>query len=154
ERLASVNAFAFDKTGTLTEGKLALGDVIPLGDHSGDDVLAVAAAAEARSEHPLARVSVQAAQARNLATPSMADFQAHPGAGVSATVAGEKVVIGTRKLLLEEGVAITADADAALARFDDQGQTALFVARNGQVLGLIGARDTLRPAAVGVLNDL
>src|SRR5437899_5889283 len=64
ERLASVKAFAFDKTGTLTERVLELGDVVPLGGASADDVLATAAAAEARSEHPLARVVVAAANDR------------------------------------------------------------------------------------------
>ena len=85
ERLAAVTAFAFDKTGTLTEGKLELGAVIPLAG-SEAELLAVAASAEQRSEHPLARLIVREAAARNLELPPVEAFQAHPGAGVTAFV--------------------------------------------------------------------
>ncbi|MBA4189883.1 MAG: hypothetical protein C0467_18015 [Planctomycetaceae bacterium] len=154
ERLAGVTAFAFDKTGTLTEGKLELGDVLPLGDATDDDVLALAAAAEQGSEHPLARVILTAASDRGLSLASATDFRAHPGAGVTVTLGGRVVVVGTRRLLEEQRIATSPEAIAALEKLDTAGQTALFVAADGVVLGLIGARDKVRPEAAEVLAEL
>jgi Cu+-exporting ATPase len=153
ERLASVTAFAFDKTGTLTEGKLQLGDVVALSG-TPDELLRAAATAEQRSEHPLARLLVREAAARNLALPEVADFRAHPGAGVSATANGDSLLVGTRRLLEEQGVPVPPEAVAALEQLDATGQTSLLVVRAGAVLGAIGARDTLRPEAAQVLADL
>jgi len=154
ERLAGVTAFAFDKTGTLTEGKLELGDVLPLGDAAANDVLALAAAAEQGSEHPLARVILAAASDRGLSLATATDFRAHPGAGVTVTLGGGVVVVGTRRLLEEQSIAVPPAAIAALERLDTAGQTALFVAANGAILGLIGARDKIRPEAAEVLAEL
>src|SRR5262245_40134004 len=84
ERLAGVTAFAFDKTGTITEGKLELGDVLPAGSFAADDLLRLAANAEQRSEHPLARVILDEASRRGLPLDPIDFFLAHPGAGVTA----------------------------------------------------------------------
>lgn len=154
ERLATVTAFAFDKTGTLTEGQLELGDVVALGEFSTDELLQTAAAAEARSEHPLARLILRAATERELNVESIEEFEAHPGAGISARTAAGDVLVGTRRLLEERGVALSEEATAVLKRLDEVGQTVLLVARNGTLLGAIGARDRLRPEAPGVLTSL
>lgn len=160
ERLAGVTAFAFDKTGTLTEGKLELGDVIPL-TGSAEELLTAAATAEQRSEHPLARLLMREAAARGLVVLPVEAFQAHPGAGVTATLGGAALVVGTRRLVEEQGVSLPPAAIAALERLDAAGQTSLLVvrtslvvARDGVVLGVLGARDTLRPEAAQVLADL
>ena len=153
ERLAGITAFAFDKTGTLTEGKLQLGDVVALSG-TPDELLRAAATAEQRSEHPLARLLVREAAARNLTLPEVADFRAHPGAGVSATANGDALLVGTRRLIEEHGVPVPPEAVAALEQLDSTGQTSLLVVRGGAVLGAIGARDTLRPEAAQVLADL
>jgi P-type Cu+ transporter len=178
ERLAGVSAFAFDKTGTLTEGKLQLGDVLPLGGTSPDDLLRAAATAEQRSEHPLARAILHGAAARQLPLEPVEEFLAHPGAGVTALVRGHsaapgsenittaeavpppadgpawRLVVGTRRLLEEQGIAVPDEAVALLERLDASGQTALLVARDGVVLGALGARDTVRPEAAEVLAAL
>lgn len=154
ERLAGVTAFAFDKTGTLTEGKLELGDVVPLSDTTAEQLLAAAATAEQRSEHPLARLLVREAEARGLALATVDAFQAHPGAGVTATAGGDALVVGTRRLMGEQGVPLSPDVVAALEQLDASGQTSLVVARGGAVLGVLGARDTIRPEAAQVLADL
>ncbi len=154
ERLASVTAFAFDKTGTLTEGKLELGDVYPFADHTADSVLALAAAAEQGSEHPLAIAVIAAARDRALAIPKATDFLARPGGGVTATVEGAAIVVGTRRLIAELGIPIPPEANAALVQLDSTGQTLLFVASQGQLLGVIGCRDRIRPEAAEVLADL
>ncbi len=152
ERLAGVTAFAFDKTGTLTEGKLELGDVLPLPGVTADDLLTTAAAAEAKSEHPIARAVLAAA--RGLAIPDAQDFQAIPGGGVRATVNGAPVLVGTRRFLAEQGVDLPADADTLVSHLDAAGQTAVLVARGGRLIGAIGTRDRVRPEAAGVLADL
>ncbi len=154
ERLAGVGAFAFDKTGTLTEAKLELGDIVCLTDASADDVLRLAAAAEQRSEHPLGRLIVQEATKRQLKLDDPSDFHAHPGAGVTAQTAAGKILIGTRRHMEEQGIALTALATDALAKLDAGGQTALLIARDGVLLGALGARDRLRAEAQEVLKQL
>jgi Cu+-exporting ATPase len=154
ERLASVDAFCFDKTGTLTEGRLELGDVIPLGDISADELLRLAAMAEQQSEHPIARLFVSEAQARGLAVDVVEEFQAHPGSGVSAKTAVGELLVGNRRLLEERHGLLPAEATAALDRLDAAGQTGLIVALSGRVVGVIGARDRVRPSAGLVLAEL
>ena len=153
ERLAGVNAFAFDKTGTLTEGRLELGDVIPF-SASEAEVLQWAAAAEHGSEHPIGRLIVGAADARQLPVTLGGEFRAHPGGGVSANVNGQPVVVGSRRFLSQQGISIPPPADVALTRLDDSGQTAMIVARGNEVIGIIGARDRIRPDAADVLAEL
>jgi Cu+-exporting ATPase len=154
ERLANVTAFAFDKTGTLTEGRLELGDILALDGNSVDDVLRAAAIAEQRSEHPIARLVVQESAKRSMTLEPVDSFQAHPGAGVTASIDGSQILVGTRRLLEEESVTISAEALALLEQLDAKGQTALLVARDGKLLGAIGARDRLRPEAATVLAEL
>jgi Cu+-exporting ATPase len=154
ERLASVSVFAFDKTGTLTEGRLELGDVLPLSGLSADELLRVAATAEQRSEHPLARLILEEARQRGLQPDAVEDFEARPGCGVRVRSAGAPLLVGTPRLLEEEGVSAPPEVQEAVARLDAAGQTVLLVARAGVVLGAIGARDRLRPDAAGVLTEL
>jgi P-type Cu+ transporter len=153
ERLAGVKAFAFDKTGTLTEGRLELGDAIPFGIAE-TELLRLAASAEQGSEHALGRLIVASAQERHIRIADALEFQAHPGGGVSATLDGSKIVIGSRRFLDEQRVAISADAEAALARLDAAGQTALLIARGNRLIGAIGAKDRIRPDAADVLAEL
>ncbi|MBL8793634.1 MAG: heavy metal translocating P-type ATPase, partial [Planctomycetia bacterium] len=157
ERLSQVRAFAFDKTGTLTEGKLELGDVLPMPGVAADEVLKVAATAEQNSEHPIARAILQAARAKSLALDAVAEFQAQPGAGVAARTVGDaglRLLVGTPRLLEERQVPIPAAALELLTRLDSSGQTALLVALDDLVLGAIGARDRVRPEAADVLTQL
>ncbi|HZU39034.1 MAG TPA: SPFH domain-containing protein, partial [Gemmataceae bacterium] len=150
----------FDKTGTLTEGRLELGDIVPLGGISPDELLCVAACAEQRSEHPLAQVILKDALARGLVLEPIEEFRAHPGAGIVATFASRtsalptRVVVGSPRLLEEQGLPLSTEIHGVLERLDQAGQTALLVARDGAVLGAIGARDRVRPEAAGVLMAL
>lgn len=154
ERLASVDTFAFDKTGTLTEGRLELGDVLPAGPVAPDEVLRLAACAEQLSEHPLARVVLRSAQERGLPLDAADDFLAHAGAGVSARCGGAHVLVGNSRLMDQNGVAVSADVAALIEQLDTTGQTALLVARDGVVVGVIGARDRVRPEAAAVVEEL
>jgi Cu+-exporting ATPase len=158
ERLARADAFAFDKTGTLTEGRPELGDRVPLAGHTADDLLRLAAAAERPSEHPLARLLVRQAGASGMTLPEVADFQAQPGAGVATRLmldgGARDVLVGNPRLFRERGVAVPAEAEQALAALDGAGQTALLVAVDGTVVGVIGARDRVRPEAQDVIRGL
>ena len=155
ERLAEANSFAFDKTGTITLGQMELGAIRPIADVDENELLRIAASAEQRSEHPLAKLILQAATDRGLSLDSLSDFSALPGAGVAATTeAGQTLLVGTRRLMLEREIAIPETIDNALSQLDELGETALLVARDGTVIGVIGARDTLRPEAAGVLAEL
>ena len=125
EAAARIDAVVLDKTGTLTEGRPALVEVAPAPAFSEDEALALAAAVEALSEHPLSAAVVEAAEARGLALAPADAFEALPGAGLTATVAGRSVLIGAQRLFAERGVALDADAaaEAALARLEADGRT-------------------------------
>jgi len=158
ERLARVDTLAFDKTGTLTEGKPELGDLIALTPWDDDDLLRLAAAAERPSEHPLARLLVAEANRRDLDVPEVEDFHAQPGAGVSARIRGEGgrwyVLVGNLRLFREHDIALPEDVEKGLEGLDQAGQTALLVAVDGQIAGVIGARDRVRPEAHDLVHDL
>ncbi|MCX4672089.1 heavy metal translocating P-type ATPase [Streptomyces sp. NBC_01381] len=158
ERLGEVDAVAIDKTGTLTEGTPRVTALRPLpGSGLTDDaLLALAAAAEHRSEHPLARAVVDAARTRGLDIPAVTDFASAPGIGVSATVEGSAVEVGAPARLL--GAAATDDAHdkagAWVRQLGDEGQTAALVLRDGTPVGVIGIADRLRPDAAATVASL
>jgi Cu+-exporting ATPase len=154
ERLSEVTAVAFDKTGTLTEGRLELGDVIGLNGVTAEELLRMAASVEQYSEHVVARLIVREAQARRLPLVAVDDFRAHPGAGVSGHSPAGRLLVGTRRLLEEEGIAPPPEALAVLEQLDEAGQSSLLVARDRSVLGVIGAKDRVRPEAAEVIQEL
>ena len=154
ERLAAVDCLAFDKTGTLTEGRPELGDVVTFNGWEAEPLLRLAAAAEQSSEHPLARLLVKEARQKGLTLPAVADFLAHPGAGVAAGVESQTVLVGNLRLFREQEVPLDKAVETALEALDASGQTALLVAVDGQVAGIFGARDRVRQEAHGVVHDL
>ncbi|MEV6782143.1 heavy metal translocating P-type ATPase [Streptomyces sp. NPDC051098] len=156
ERLGRIDAVALDKTGTLTEGTPRVTDIRPLAGTGLDEdtLLALAAAAEHSSEHPLARAVVDAARERRLPLPEALDFASVPGRGVSATVEGRSVQVGSPGHLLP---ASTGPAAAAVAELEDAGRTAVLVVRADTPVGVIGIADRLRPdaaATVAALTEL
>jgi Cu2+-exporting ATPase len=149
ESMRTVGAVVFDKTGTLTKGQPALSAVVAVDGRPENDVLALAAAAETDSEHPLARAIVAAARGRNLAVPGSADFTSSPAVGVTATVddvtaggAGESVEVrvGGPRLLAEAG---RAELEAAAAWHAD-GAIVLHVLVDGVVAGALALADEIR----------
>ncbi|MCS7167608.1 MAG: cation-translocating P-type ATPase family protein [Gemmatales bacterium] len=155
ERLAYVQSVAFDKTGTLTQARLQLQRVVPVqqGVHE-DEVLRWAASAEVRSEHPLAQAVVEAARQRQVTWPEVEEFQAYPGAGVCARVAGRTVLVGNRRFLEGQGISLAPEVELALQQLDAAGETGLICAVDGQVLGILGASDTIRAEAPVVVRQL
>ncbi|KUI33567.1 ATPase [Mycobacterium sp. IS-1496] len=140
ESMRTVNAVLFDKTGTLTKGEPTLIAIEPVGDVDADGVLALAAAAETDSEHPLARAIVRAAEERGLTVPRAGGFSSDPAVGVTATVDGREVRIGGPRLLEEVG----GEEVGAAAAWRDEGAIILHVVRDSAVLGGLRLADEIR----------
>jgi heavy metal translocating P-type ATPase len=157
ERLGQVDAVALDKTGTLTEGTPRVTDIRPLAGSrlSEDALLALAAAAEHPSEHPLARAVVDAARSRGLVLAVAQDFSSAPGIGVSATVEGRAVAVGAPVRLLKEATdAVSARAATVAGELEDDGRTAVLVEADGVPVGVLGIADRLRPDAAATVASL
>jgi len=154
EQTAGLKVVAFDKTGTLTNGSPALTTVLAQAGVSEDELLRLAGAAEHRSEHPLAKTIVRAAEGRGLHLPPATDFQAIPGQGVEANVEGRAVWIGGERLFRERRTPIPTGLISDLRRLEDNGQTVMLVYTEGRWLGLLAVADTLRPDAAKIVADL
>ncbi|MFD7015750.1 heavy metal translocating P-type ATPase [Streptomyces sp. NPDC059928] len=158
ERLVQVDAVALDKTGTLTEGTPRVTDIRPLpGSGLAEDaLLALAAAAEHPSEHPLARAVVDAARTRRLGIADIRDFTSTPGVGVSATVDGHTVTVGAPARLLagDDDAGSAARAAEAAADLEDGGRTAVLVLRDSVPVGVLGIADRLRLDAAATVVAL
>jgi len=175
ERAKDVDTVVFDKTGTLTEGEMELTDVVAFdgegdavadggepvsedgdaatdggqlaerGAHTEDDVLRLAASAEQGSEHPLARAIVEGAADRGLELDDATDFENVPGQGIQATVDSQEVLVGNRKLLSDNGTD-TEPAAETMERLEREGKTAMLVAVDGELAGVVADADTVKPS--------
>jgi len=153
ERIASVRVVAFDKTGTLTRGRPEVVDVIPLDGAVPSDILRLAAAIEARSEHPIARAIIRAAEHAGAPLPAAEGFRALPGLGAEATVAGAPVLVGNHRLFEERGLCSPA-IDRQLELTGQSGRTAVIVARERRAIGILGVADATRESAREALDRL
>ncbi len=147
-----VRQVAFDKTGTLTQGRPQLIELEPIGI-SQDELIALAAAVEAASEHPLADAIVTAAFERHITPSEVEQFEAVPGRGVRAEVGGGVVLIGSPRFLADSGVEL-APATDRVAALEGLGRTVIAVARGAQLVGLLALADTVRPEAAGAVAAL
>jgi Cd2+/Zn2+-exporting ATPase len=155
ESLADVRVVAFDKTGTLTVGKPRVTEVEPTDCCSADELLALAATVEARSEHPLAQAIVNAARDRQLPLGEATNLQAVAGKGVSAQTDGRTIRIGTLVYLHEQGVLIPAELTARVETLETQGKTVMLISDHTlRTLGLIAVADTVRPEAQAMVAAL
>jgi len=153
ERLERIDTLVIDKTGTLTEGKPKVVSVIPADGVEEGALLRFAAAVERGSEHPLARAILDATKARELTAASAADFAARPGKGATATVDGKVVALGNAALMAELNIATKAlDGAAEAAR--QQAATAIYVARDGRIAGVIAIADPIKPSAPAAIAAL
>jgi Cu+-exporting ATPase len=143
-----VRTIVLDKTGTLTEGRPTVREIEAVG--SPDELLAVVAAAEASSEHPLAQAVLTAAVERGLDVPAVDDFDSLTGRGVLARIGGEAVLVGRPSFLEDEGVDLSAMA-ARITELEAAGRTVIAASRRGRLLGAIAFDDRLRPDAAEVV---
>jgi P-type Cu+ transporter len=156
ETLARVDTLVVDKTGTLTEGKprvvsAALADSAGLAENA---LLSLAASVERSSEHPLARAIVRLAEERNLPFGSVNDFQASPGGGVQGKVMAKSVVVGTRRFLGEQGIAVASDGPTSEATTDGAGFIQIYVAVDGRVAGSLFLTDQTKASTPEAIRAL
>jgi Cu+-exporting ATPase len=156
ETAHKLDTIVLDKTGTITAGKPALTDVHTVAGITEADLLALVAAAESDSEHPLAAAIVAGASERRLPVPAATGFDSVTGKGVQATVAGRLVLVGTARLLAEAGVD-TAALDPVAVELSAQGKTPVLAAVDGRAAGVLAVADTLKAdsaAAIAALRRL
>ena len=158
ERAFRLTTIVFDKTGTITKGKPEVTQIVPLGNYAGQEslILRWAAAAEKDSEHPLAAAVVTRARATGIEPEHAEDFLAIPGKGVRAVVQHRHLLLGTRKLMEENGVDFTKNGQQ-LAELENEGKTVLLMAVDGQPAALIAVADTIKehsPEAVASLQEM
>ncbi|MEU1466221.1 heavy metal translocating P-type ATPase [Streptomyces sp. NPDC005727] len=153
ETARRVTTVVLDKTGTLTRGKPALTSITTVGDRAEDDVLALVAAAEAGSEHPVGEAIVAAATARGLPLPALRSFDAVPGHGIDAVVAGKHVLVGNAALMAARGVDVAALVGTA-DRETVAGRTPMFVAVDGASAAVLAVADTVKPESVAAVAQL
>src|SRR5256712_1293225 len=143
ERAERLTTIVFDKTGTLTKGKPSVTDVVPMAGWTLERVLELAASAEKGSEHPLGQAIVRKAVEQGPELPDPVDFEAIPGQGVRARVDGTEVLLGNRRLLREAGILLE-EAVPVLDRLEREGKTAILLAENGRMAGVVAVADTLK----------
>lgn len=174
ERAKDVDTVVFDKTGTLTKGAMELTDVVVFSDdgqpvranHATDGgqltareqpteehVLELAAGAESASEHPLARAIVEGAQDRGVDVAAPDEFENVPGHGIKAVVGGSQVFVGNRKLLRDNGIDPT-PAKETMERLENEGKTAMLVAEDGTLVGVVADADTVKAQAKEAVRQL
>ncbi len=154
ERIQAVRAILLDKTGTITKGKPALTDVVALPGKDVDEMLRLVAEAEQGSEHPLAFAIVEGARARGLTLDNVpAQVTAIAGRGLEARVEGHDILVGTRRLLDEHGIAFDA-LQANMAALEEQGKTAMIAVIDGEVVGLVAVSDTVKVGSAEAIQNL
>jgi P-type Cu+ transporter len=158
ERAVKLTAVVFDKTGTLTRGEPAVTDVVALSDGSTGleeaDLVRLAAGAERGSEHPLGQAIVRDAEHRFGELHSATGFEAIAGHGIAATVEGRRVLVGNRRLIRTNDIAMDAAAEAQIGRLEAQGKTAMLVAVGGALAGIVAVADTLKADATAAITAL
>ncbi len=153
QALKDVRVVVFDKTGTLTKGRPEVTDVVPAEGMSEEGLLFLAGSAERGSEHPLGRAVVERAQARGLALADPAEFQALRGRGVVAAVNGTRVLVGSRRLMEENGLDPT-PLEPVLRRLEEEAKTAILVAVDGRLGGVLAVADPLKEDAARAVEEL
>ena len=149
-----VGTVILDKTGTLTQGRHAVTDVVAGSGVDERQLVALTAALERNSDHPLARAILEAAEARDVRVSTSTDFRYLTGRGTSGMVDGSKVLAGNRRLMTEEGVEIPPALEAEAERLQQEGKNVTHVARDGTLIGLLALADVVRPTSRDAVREL
>ncbi|PHJ67354.1 metal ABC transporter ATPase [Nostoc linckia z18] len=147
ERAEKLSTVIFDKTGTLTRGEPSVTDVVALTNRPEDEILRLAAAVEAGSEHPLGEAIVQAAKNQMLDIPKVKNFEAIPGHGIRGEVNSDRILLGNRRLFQQQGYTVSPEIERLLTQLELDGKTAMLVGCNGLLMGIVAVADTLKPEA-------
>jgi len=152
QTLKNVHTVVFDKTGTITQGKPGVTDVVPLNGAKSEEVLRLAASVERGSEHPLGRAIVEAAEKQGVSLLEPKGFKAVAGKGVRAKLDGREALVGSRKLVAEVGT--DGRLEDELARLEQEAKTAMVVATDGRIVGVIAVADTLKEDSARAIREL
>jgi Cu+-exporting ATPase len=153
QTMKNVRIIAFDKTGTITKGRPEVTNIVPTNGFDETEVLRLAASIEIGSEHPLGRCIVEEAQNRQLPTSEPRDFEAIRGKGVVGTLVEGIVRVGTRRLMQEEGID-PGSYEGTLQRLEDEAKTAMLIALDDRIAGVIAVADTLKDDSVNAIREL
>lgn len=152
EKAHKVDTIVFDKTGTITEGKPRVTDIISVKNLKEDDILQVAAALELHSEHPLGEAIVEEAKERGIKLPPVKDFISITGQGVCGKIEESEIFIGNIKFMKNKGIEVTMEEE--LNRLASQGKTPMYMALDGEFLGVIAVADTVKEESIEAIREL
>ena len=150
-----IDTIVFDKTGTLTVGKPAVTDLISLTDYTGEqELLRLAAVAESGSEHPLAQAVIRKAKENGITVSNPQSFEALSGYGLKAVYSNHEIMIGNRKMMENNNIPVTENTNEKLFTLEKEGRTAVLVAIDNSLSGIIAISDTIKENAKEAINDL
>ncbi|MCG7331112.1 heavy metal translocating P-type ATPase [Streptococcus cristatus] len=153
EAAYQLDTIVLDKTGTITIGKPSLTDLLPLGDLNRSDLLQLIASAEQHSEHPLAQAILEAAEKEGLDLLPVSHFEAIVGRGLAAQVEGKHLLVGNESLMKEKNINSSA-FQAQLLQLSQEGKTAMFVAIDGQLVGILAVADEMKSSSLSAVQEL
>lgn len=153
EAAGGISVVAFDKTGTITTGQARVTDIMPSEGFTSEQVLALASSVESRSEHPLAQAILRYAEEQQVESEPITDFEAFTGMGAAAKFNGSTAMVGNSRLMEQLGIDIAAQSDMLLD-LQNQGKTAVMVAANGVLAGIVAISDTIRVSARDAFEEL
>ncbi|MGK7368842.1 MAG: heavy metal translocating P-type ATPase, partial [Candidatus Halalkalibacterium sp. M3_1C_030] len=152
--MKDVDTIVLDKTGTITEGKPGVTDIIALNGTDESQLLTIAAAAESGSEHPLGESIVQQAREKGIEWTDATDFEAVTGKGVKAIIDGKSVLVGSKKLMIQEGAIVNGKVESKLKELEEEAKTAMLVARDYKVMGIIAVADRIKEDSKKAIDEL
>ncbi len=152
--MREVDTIVLDKTGTITQGQPGVTDVVALNSDGEEEVLKMAASVESGSEHPLGESIVRYAKEQGLEWPHSEQFEAVTGKGVKAVVDGGSVLVGSKKLMIQEGAIVNDEVSKQLQKLEEQAKTAMLVARNYQIAGIIAVADPVKEDSKKAISAL
>lgn len=153
ENTRAIDTVVLDKTGTVTKGEPALTDVVVTKRYDEQDVLQWVASAENQSEHPLARAIVTGVKEKGIELITPESFQALPGFGIEAQVAGKRLLVGTRKLLRSRNIDLM-NIESKMERMENEGKTAMLIAVNEQLAGIVAVADTVKDTSQAAIERM
>ena len=154
EKMGKVDTIAFDKTGTLTYGKLQVSNIIPVADVSENQLLALAASAESRSEHPLGKAITEDARNKKLPLSEIKEFRMEAGKGISALIDGTIYRMGNEKYISENGINLDETTKKALSNVRSEGKASVIIACQEKILGILALSDVIRPESADMISRL
>jgi len=154
ENVRKLNTVVFDKTGTLTKGEPSVTDILTFESYKENEVLEFVAVAEKGSEHPLAEAVLKAASKAGFNIPDAETFEAVPGHGVKASLRDHVILFGNRRLMEENKISLKGSTESHLTKLEEQGKTAMLLAIDGKIAGIVAAMDTPKDNAAEAIKQL